>query len=156
MDMSIANREATRLFAVSLNPSVTLNQKHNISILLCYHEISLMWFICFTVRFGAGNELQVMTSNSNGFLPICYDDWNQSLATQTCKQLGFRGCVDFKCVYTAMKLMLLSCRVSSRSLGFVYACFVSVYPQRSLVSSKTGLVTPVGMSKCVSMSPPGG
>ncbi|XP_053341159.1 transmembrane protease serine 13b [Clarias gariepinus] len=47
------------------------------------------------VRFGAGNELQVMTSNSNGFLPICYDDWNQSLATQTCKQLGFRGCYQY-------------------------------------------------------------
>ncbi|MCJ8748874.1 hypothetical protein PDJAM_G00169640 [Pangasius djambal] len=43
------------------------------------------------VRFGEGNELQVMTSNSNGFLPICYADWNQNLSTQTCQQLGFRG-----------------------------------------------------------------
>ncbi|KAK3509232.1 hypothetical protein QTP70_025598, partial [Hemibagrus guttatus] len=43
------------------------------------------------VRFGGGNELQVMTSNSSGFLPICYADWNQNLATQTCEQLGFRG-----------------------------------------------------------------
>ncbi|GAA6102256.1 transmembrane protease serine 13b [Tachysurus ichikawai] len=43
------------------------------------------------VRFGENNELQVMTSNSSGFLPVCFADWNENLATQTCEQLGFRG-----------------------------------------------------------------
>ncbi|KAI4903333.1 hypothetical protein NFI96_018530, partial [Prochilodus magdalenae] len=43
------------------------------------------------VRFGAGNELQVMTSNSGHFLPVCSTGWSQILADQTCQQLGFRG-----------------------------------------------------------------
>ncbi|KAL6463201.1 hypothetical protein MHYP_G00275920 [Metynnis hypsauchen] len=43
------------------------------------------------VRFGSGNELQVMTSNSGHFLPVCSAGWNQSLADQICQQLGFRG-----------------------------------------------------------------
>uniref|UniRef100_A0A3B1IVH1 Transmembrane serine protease 13b n=2 Tax=Astyanax mexicanus TaxID=7994 RepID=A0A3B1IVH1_ASTMX len=42
------------------------------------------------VRFGAQNELQVMTSNSGQFLPVCSAGWSQSLADQTCRQLGFR------------------------------------------------------------------
>lgn len=55
--------------------------------------------LVFTVRFGQGNELQVMTSNSSGFLPVCYVNWTQKLTTQTCQQLGFRGCVKYTCVY---------------------------------------------------------
>ncbi|XP_076849454.1 transmembrane protease serine 3-like [Brachyhypopomus gauderio] len=43
------------------------------------------------VRFGAGNELLVLTSNSSVYLPVCSTGWSQSLADQTCQQLGFRG-----------------------------------------------------------------
>ncbi|XP_026884421.2 transmembrane protease serine 13b isoform X1 [Electrophorus electricus] len=42
------------------------------------------------VRFGTGNELQVLTSSSRVFLPVCSVGWSQSLADQTCHQLGFR------------------------------------------------------------------
>lgn len=62
-------------------------------------KLTEVYLLIFIVRFGGGNELQVMTSNSSGFLPICYADWNQNLATQICQQLGFRGCVTYKYVY---------------------------------------------------------
>ncbi|TRY57386.1 hypothetical protein DNTS_024966, partial [Danionella cerebrum] len=42
------------------------------------------------VRFGAANELQVMTSKSGSFLPVCTQGWNKNMADQTCQQLGFR------------------------------------------------------------------
>ncbi|XP_040902734.1 transmembrane protease serine 13a [Toxotes jaculatrix] len=42
------------------------------------------------VRFGANNGLQVRTSQDGRFLPVCYKGWDQSLAEQTCTQLGFR------------------------------------------------------------------
>ncbi|XP_067294579.1 transmembrane protease serine 13b isoform X2 [Pseudorasbora parva] len=42
------------------------------------------------VRFGTANQLQVMTSNSRLFLPVCAQGWNKNIADQTCKQLGFR------------------------------------------------------------------
>lgn len=42
------------------------------------------------VRFGTGNELQVMTSKTGSFLPVCDDGWSTSIADQTCKQLGFK------------------------------------------------------------------
>ncbi|XP_043095485.1 transmembrane protease serine 13b isoform X2 [Puntigrus tetrazona] len=45
---------------------------------------------CRCVRFGAANELQVMTSKTKSFLPVCAQGWNKDIADQTCQQLGFR------------------------------------------------------------------
>ncbi|XP_034025158.1 transmembrane protease serine 13a [Thalassophryne amazonica] len=42
------------------------------------------------VRFGVGNALQVKTALEGRFLPVCSWGWNESLADQTCAQLGFR------------------------------------------------------------------
>ncbi|XP_073697444.1 transmembrane protease serine 13b [Garra rufa] len=42
------------------------------------------------VRFGAENELQVMTSKSKDFFPVCAEGWNKTIADQTCQQLGFK------------------------------------------------------------------
>ncbi|XP_048042858.1 transmembrane protease serine 13b [Megalobrama amblycephala] len=42
------------------------------------------------VRFGTANELQVMTSKSRLFFPVCAQGWNKNIADQTCQQLGFR------------------------------------------------------------------
>ncbi|KAK2847235.1 hypothetical protein Q5P01_010234 [Channa striata] len=42
------------------------------------------------VRFGEDNGLQVKTAQDNRFLPVCYQGWDQSIADQTCAQLGFR------------------------------------------------------------------
>lgn len=42
------------------------------------------------VRFGTANELQVMTSKSGFFYPVCAQGWNKNIADQTCQQLGFR------------------------------------------------------------------
>ncbi|RXN05213.1 transmembrane protease serine 13-like isoform X1 [Labeo rohita] len=42
------------------------------------------------VRFGEANELQVMTSPTQKFLPVCAQGWNKNIADQTCQQLGFR------------------------------------------------------------------
>ncbi|XP_052446371.1 transmembrane protease serine 13b [Carassius gibelio] len=42
------------------------------------------------VRFGTANELQVMTSKTKSFLPVCAQGWNKTVADQTCQQLGFR------------------------------------------------------------------
>ncbi|XP_005165399.1 transmembrane protease serine 13b isoform X1 [Danio rerio] len=42
------------------------------------------------VRIGTGNELQVLTSRSGSFLPVCAQGWNKNIADQTCQQLGFR------------------------------------------------------------------
>ncbi|KAA8594309.1 hypothetical protein FQN60_005143, partial [Etheostoma spectabile] len=41
------------------------------------------------VRFGSNNSLQVRTSQDARFLPVCYKNWDQSYADQTCTQLGF-------------------------------------------------------------------
>ncbi|KAK2911901.1 hypothetical protein QQF64_027766 [Cirrhinus molitorella] len=46
------------------------------------------------VRFGAANELQVMTSKTTRFHPVCAQGWNKSIADQTCQQLGFRESYD--------------------------------------------------------------
>lgn len=45
----------------------------------------------FSVRFGAGGELQLKTAHNGQFLPVCYEGWNKSYADQICEQLGFRG-----------------------------------------------------------------
>ncbi|KAJ7990382.1 hypothetical protein DPEC_G00299710 [Dallia pectoralis] len=42
------------------------------------------------VRFGQDCALQVRTSQDGRFLPVCYQGWDQSIADQTCAQLGFR------------------------------------------------------------------
>ncbi|KAF4113125.1 hypothetical protein G5714_005670 [Onychostoma macrolepis] len=42
------------------------------------------------VRFGTANELQVMTSKTKSFLPVCAQGWDKNIADQTCQQLGFR------------------------------------------------------------------
>ncbi|KTG37495.1 hypothetical protein cypCar_00000472 [Cyprinus carpio] len=42
------------------------------------------------VRFGTANELQVMTSKTKSFLPVCAQGWSKTIADQTCQQLGFR------------------------------------------------------------------
>ncbi|KAF4073366.1 hypothetical protein AMELA_G00257930 [Ameiurus melas] len=68
------------------------------------------------VRFGEGNELQVMTSNSSGFLPICYADWNHSLATQTCQQLGFRGSYKYGALTSTSKSFLFVTSDSSDTI----------------------------------------
>ncbi|XP_031152581.1 transmembrane protease serine 13a [Sander lucioperca] len=41
------------------------------------------------VRFGSNGALQVRTSQDGRFLPVCYKNWDQSYADQTCTQLGF-------------------------------------------------------------------
>lgn len=115
-----------------------------------------VYLLVFTVRFGQDNELQVMTSNSSGFLPICYTDWNQKLATQTCQQLGFRGCVKHKYVYMTMVVQVAQLPPQlqgpwfSPKLGFMFvcslcACFVWVLlsPLKSLTIG--GLVMLIGV-----------
>ncbi|XP_066531153.1 transmembrane protease serine 13a [Hoplias malabaricus] len=42
------------------------------------------------VRFAQGGVLQVRTALDGRFLPVCSQGWDQSLADQTCAQLGFR------------------------------------------------------------------
>ncbi|XP_066567530.1 transmembrane protease serine 13a [Amia ocellicauda] len=42
------------------------------------------------VRFATTNTLQVMNYKDKTFLPVCFTEWNNSLATLTCTELGFR------------------------------------------------------------------
>ncbi|KAA0717241.1 Transmembrane protease serine 13 [Triplophysa tibetana] len=42
------------------------------------------------VQFGKGNELQVKTSKTGRFSPVCSEGWTKSIGDQTCKQLGFK------------------------------------------------------------------
>ncbi|XP_042564390.1 transmembrane protease serine 13b isoform X1 [Clupea harengus] len=41
------------------------------------------------VRFGPDNQLQVKTSITGRFLPVCSQGWSKSLSDLTCSQLGF-------------------------------------------------------------------
>ncbi|KAM9853151.1 transmembrane protease serine 13a isoform 2-T2 [Aulostomus maculatus] len=43
------------------------------------------------VRFGPDWRLNVKTSEDGRFLPVCYSNWDQGVADQTCAELGFRG-----------------------------------------------------------------
>ncbi|KAI5089565.1 transmembrane protease serine 13 isoform X1, partial [Silurus meridionalis] len=68
------------------------------------------------VRFGEGNELQVKTSNSSAFLPICFADFNQNLATQTCQQLGFRGSYQYGALTSTSPFFLFVTSSSSDTI----------------------------------------
>ncbi|XP_066515210.1 transmembrane protease serine 13-like [Hoplias malabaricus] len=68
------------------------------------------------VRFGTGNELQVLTSNTSHFLPVCVAGWSQSLSDQTCQQLGFRGSYPYKTIVSSSPLFLF---VSDQSADYI-------------------------------------
>lgn len=58
------------------------------------------------VQFGKANELQVKTSKTKGFLPVCAVGWNKNIGDQTCKQLGFKESYDNGVVQTSLSPFL--------------------------------------------------
>lgn len=68
------------------------------------------------VRFGRFGVLQVKTSSAGGFLPVCYNVWNQSMADRTCKQLGFRKSYDTGAVQSEVSSVLA---LTGRSSSFI-------------------------------------
>lgn len=67
------------------------------------------------VRFGTDNNVEVRTAEDGRFLPLCYSNWDQGYADQTCAQLGFTRSHDSKPLlgFTSKGLTLTSQRNSS-------------------------------------------
>ncbi|XP_042343078.1 transmembrane protease serine 13a [Plectropomus leopardus] len=69
------------------------------------------------VRFDKNRGLQVKTAPESSFLPVCYQNWDQSYADQTCAQLGFRRSYDTKAIRTQQSGPGLT--LNSRSSSFI-------------------------------------
>ncbi|XP_029302336.1 transmembrane protease serine 13a [Cottoperca gobio] len=67
------------------------------------------------VRFGKDNGLQVREPQDGRFLPVCFKDWNNDLADQTCAQLGLRESYVTKAI-ESQESIALSLTNSSSSL----------------------------------------
>ncbi|XP_057184052.1 transmembrane protease serine 13b isoform X2 [Triplophysa rosa] len=57
------------------------------------------------VQLGNANELQVKTSKTGSFLPVCAVGWSKSIGDQTCKQLGFKESFENGVVPTSLSLV---------------------------------------------------
>ncbi|XP_019743186.1 transmembrane protease serine 13a isoform X1 [Hippocampus comes] len=68
------------------------------------------------VRFGMRNRLEVKTAQDGRFLPVCFNGWDQSIADQTCTQLGFKKSYSYTNITTQDSLGLVATNTLSDSI----------------------------------------